>query len=140
YLFFLSADHGAAHVSSFMSDNKLPGGVYSDSKLVKSLNASIEEKYKIKKAIVTSRNSQFYLDHEAIESSKANINEIKSLVIKALKNEDEVFDAVDLNDLENKTIPEQIKKAITYGYNAKRSGDIYYILKSNHFGGGRTGT
>lgn len=26
------------------------------------------------------------------------------------------------------------------GYYGKRSGDIYYILKANYFGGGKTGT
>jgi len=140
YLFFLSADHGAAHVSTFMEDNKLPGGLYSDSKVVKTLNTLIEEKYNVKKAIVTSRNSQFYFDHDAIKAANADFTAIKNLAIETLKKEDEVFDAVDLNNLTNETIPEQIKKAITYGYNAKRSGDVYYILKSNYFGGGKTGT
>ena len=140
YLFFLSADHGAAHAPGFMEEHKLPGGLFSDSKVVKALNNLIEEKYKVKKAIVTSRNSQFYFDHEAIEAANADFSAIKSLAIETLKKEDQVFDAVDLNNLGNETLPEQIKKAVTYGYNAKRSGDIYYILKSNYFGGGRTGT
>ena len=140
YLLFLSADHGAAHVSSFMTDNKLPGGNFSDSKVIKTLNTLIEEKYKVKKAIVTSTNSQFYFDHEAIEAADADYTAIKALAIKTLKQEDEVFDAVDLNNLSAETLPDQIKKAITNGYNAKRSGDIYYILKSNYFGGGKTGT
>ncbi len=140
YLFFLSADHGAAHVSTFMEDHKLPGGLYSDSKVIKTLNALIEEKYNVKKAIVTSKNSQFYFDHGAIKAANADFTAIKNLAIETLKKEDEVFDAVDLNNLANETIPEQIKKAITYGYNAKRSGDVYYLLKSNYFGGGKTGT
>ncbi|RZM10177.1 MAG: alkaline phosphatase family protein, partial [Pedobacter sp.] len=140
YLFFLSADHGAAHVSTFMEDNKLPGGLYSDSKVIKTINTLIEDKFKVKKAIVKSTNSQFYFDHDAITKADADFIEIKNLAIETLKKEDEVFDAVDLNNLANETLPEQIKKAITYGYNSKRSGDIYYMLKSNYFGGGKTGT
>ena len=50
------------------------------------------------------------------------------------------MDAVDLTKLANATLPEPIKKAITNGYNARRSGDIYYILKSNDFEGDKTGT
>ncbi|TCC99070.1 alkaline phosphatase PafA [Pedobacter psychroterrae] len=140
YLFFLSADHGVAHAPTFMEDNKLPGGLYSDSKVIKTLNTLIEEKYNVKKAIVTSKNSQFYFDHDAVKAANADFTAIKNLAIETLKKEDEVFDAVDLNNLANETIPEQIKKAITYGYNAKRSGDIYYLLKSNYFDGGKTGT
>ncbi|MGY0040568.1 hypothetical protein [Pedobacter sp. NJ-S-72] len=32
------------------------------------------------------------------------------------------------------------KQMITNGYNARRSGDIYFILQPNWFDGGKTGT
>jgi predicted AlkP superfamily pyrophosphatase or phosphodiesterase len=67
YLVFLSADHGAAHVPGFMAENKLPGGLFNDSPVIKSLNTTIEEKFKVKKAIITSTNSQFYFNHQAIK-------------------------------------------------------------------------
>jgi predicted AlkP superfamily pyrophosphatase or phosphodiesterase len=140
YLFFLSADHGVAHVPGFMKENKLPGGLFSDSQVIKSLNATIAEQYKVKKAIITSSNSQFYFDHEAIKEAKADFDAIKTLAMETLKKQDAVADAIDLSKLSSTTLPEAIKKAVTYGYNAKRSGDIYYILKSGYFGGGSTGT
>jgi predicted AlkP superfamily pyrophosphatase or phosphodiesterase len=140
YLFFLSADHGAAHVPGFMAENKLPGGLFSDSKVVKSLNTAIEDQFKVKRAIITSSNSQFYFDHKAIRNAKADFNAIKMMAIEALRDEDEVLDAVDLSKLSTETLPAEIKKMVTNGYYGKRSGDIYYILKSNYFGGGKTGT
>jgi predicted AlkP superfamily pyrophosphatase or phosphodiesterase len=140
YLFFLSADHGAAHVPGFMAENKLPGGLFSDSKVVKSLNTAIEDQFRVKRAIITSSNSQFYFDHKAIRNAKADFNAIKMMAIEALRDEDEVLDAVDLSKLSTETLPAEIKKMVTNGYYGKRSGDIYYILKSNYFGGGKTGT
>ncbi|RZK81711.1 MAG: alkaline phosphatase family protein [Pedobacter sp.] len=140
YLFFLSADHGAAHVPGFMEENKLPGGLFSDSQVVKSLNTIFEEQFKVKKAIITSSNSQFYFNHEAIKEAKADLHAMKMLAIETLKKQDAVMDAVDLEQLSTETLPEQIKKAVTYGFNSKRSGDIFYMLKSNYFGGGKTGT
>lgn len=140
YLFFLSADHGVAHVPGFMKENKLPGGLFSDSQVIKSLNATIAEQYKVKKAIIASTNSQFYFDHSAIKDAKADFEEIKALAIETLKQQDGVADAMDLTKLSSTTLPEAIKKAVTYGYNARRSGDIYYVLKSGYFGGGSTGT
>jgi len=140
YLFFLSADHGVAHVPGFMKENKMPGGLFSDSQVIKSLNTTIEEEFKVKKAIITSTNSQFYFDHSAIKAAKADFEAIKTLAIETLRKQDAVADAVDLSKLSSATLPEAIKKAVTYGYNAKRSGDIYYILKSGYFGGGSTGT
>jgi predicted AlkP superfamily pyrophosphatase or phosphodiesterase len=140
YLFFLSADHGAAHVPGFMAENKLPGGLFSDSKVVKSLNTAIEDEFRVKRAIITSSNNQIYFDHKAIRNAKADFNAIKMMAIEALRDEDEVLDAVDLSKLSTETLPAEIKKMVTNGYYGKRSGDIYYILKSNYFGGGKTGT
>nr|WP_306455510.1 alkaline phosphatase PafA [Pedobacter panaciterrae] len=140
YLIFLSADHGAAHVPGFMAENKLPGGLFNDSPVIKSLNTTIEEKFKVKKAIITSTNSQFYFNHQAIKDANADFDAIKALAIETLKEQDGIMDAVDLSKLASSTLPAPIKMAITNGYNARRSGDIYYILKSNYFEGGKTGT
>ncbi|TDQ06842.1 alkaline phosphatase PafA [Pedobacter metabolipauper] len=140
YLFFLSADHGAAHVPGFMEENKLPGGRFSESAAIKKINTALEEQFKVKKAILASTNNQIYLNHKAIEDAKANYDALKRVAIDILKQNDEVMNAVDLNNLPGETMPEQIKKAITYGYNAQRSGDIYFYLKSGYIGSGSTGT
>ncbi|SMC51223.1 alkaline phosphatase PafA [Pedobacter nyackensis] len=140
YLFFLSADHGAAHVPGFMNENRLPGGTFEEAKVFKSLNETIEKTFKVKKAIAASENGQFYLDHASIKTANANLDAIKSLIIETLKTKDEVADAVDMTKLATTTLPEEIKKSLTYGYYAQRSGDIYYILKPNYFTGAKTGT
>jgi predicted AlkP superfamily pyrophosphatase or phosphodiesterase len=140
YLFFLSADHGAAHVPGFMKENKLPGGLFDDAPVVKDLNTIFNEKYKIKKAIITAMNNQILFDHEEISKSKADYEEIKAFTIDYLKKQPGVMNAIDLSKIASTTLPEPIKKAITNGYNARRSGDIYFILQSNYFDGGNTGT
>nr|WP_121273769.1 alkaline phosphatase PafA [Pedobacter schmidteae] len=140
YLFFLSADHGAAHVPGFMKENKLPGGTFSEGAVLKAINAAVAENFKVKNAVESSANGQLYFNHEAIKSAKADFDAIKSLAIDILRTKDEVFDAVDLSKLGTTSLPEQIKKSLTYGYYAQRSGDVYYILKPNYFSGGDTGT
>lgn len=140
YLFFLSADHGAAHVPGFMKENRLPGGTFDDAPVVKNLNSIFNEKYKIKKTIITAMNNQILFDHDEISKSKADYEEMKAFTIDYLKKQPGVMDAIDLSKIASTTLPEPIKKAITNGYNARRSGDIYYILQPNYFDGGNTGT
>ena len=140
YLFFLSADHGAAHVPGFMTENKLPGGLFDDAPVVKDLNDIFNEKYKIKKAIITAMNNQILFDRDEISKSKADFEEIKAFTIDYLKKQPGISNAVDLSKLSASTLPEPIKKAITNGYNARRSGDVYYILLPNYFDGTNTGT
>ena len=140
YLVFLTADHGVAHVPGFMAENKLPGGLFNDAPVIENLNTTIEKRFKVKNAIITHTNNQVYFNHEAIKDANADFDAIKALAIETIKQQDGVMDAVDLTKLACATLPEPIKKAITNGYNARRSGDIYYILKSNYFEGDKTGT
>ncbi|WP_285011411.1 alkaline phosphatase PafA [Pedobacter faecalis] len=140
YLFFLSADHGAAQAPGLALEKRLPGGTFGDGNVIKILNKLFESRFGIKKAILTSTNSQIHFDHEAIEQAKADYDEIKRLTIAEFRKQPEVADAVDLSKLEQTTLVEPIKKALTNGYNAIRSGDIYVLLKPGYLAGSKTGT
>lgn len=141
YLFFLSADHGAAHVPGFMAENKLPGGTVDDGPVMKELNGRLEERFGIKKAIIKSMNNQIYFDHKLINNAKADFDAIKAFSIEFLKTQTGFMNAVDLNKVGASTLPEPIKTRISNGYNARRSGDVYFILQSNYFdSSSKTGT
>ncbi|WP_342329092.1 alkaline phosphatase PafA [Pedobacter sp. FW305-3-2-15-E-R2A2] len=141
YLFFLSADHGAAHVPGFMAENKLPGGTIDDSPVVKELNTRLEAQFGIKQAIIKSMNNQIYFNHKNIEQAKLDFDAVKAFSIEFLKTQNGFVNAVDLNKVGASTLPEPIKTRITNGYNAKRSGDIYFILQPNYFdSSSKTGT
>lgn len=140
YLFFLSADHAVAHVPGFMAENKLPSGTVSNSTLRKGLDTLMNKKFNLSKSVVTVMNNQIYFDHAVIESQKADFKQVKQTAIDYLRKQDGIADAVDLQSLNTATIPEEIRKRITNGYNARRSGDVYFLLKSNWFDGGATGT
>ncbi|RQO70757.1 alkaline phosphatase family protein [Pedobacter sp. KBW06] len=141
YLFFLSADHGAAHVPGFMAEHKLPGGTIDDSPVVKELNTRLEAKFGIKQAIIKSMNNQIYFNHKNIENAKLDFDTLKAFSIEFLKTQNGFVNAVDLNKVGASTLPEPIKTRITNGYNARRSGDIYFILQPNYFdSSSKTGT
>jgi predicted AlkP superfamily pyrophosphatase or phosphodiesterase len=140
YLFFLSADHAVAHVPGFMADNKLPSGTISNSTLRKGLDTLMNKKFNLSKSVLTVMNNQVYFDHSVIDNQKVDFKEIKQTAIDYLRKQNGISDAVDLRILNTATIPEEIRNRITNGYNARRSGDIYFISKSNWFDGGATGT
>jgi predicted AlkP superfamily pyrophosphatase or phosphodiesterase len=140
YLLFLSADHAVAHVPGFMAENKLPGGKVSNSALRKGIDTLMIKKFNLTKSVISVVNNQIYLDHSVIEKQNADFTKVKKAIVDYLKTQNGVADAVDLQILNNSTIPEEIRKRITNGYNARRSGDIYFLLKANWFDGGATGT
>lgn len=140
YLFFLSADHAVAHVPGFMAENKLPSGIISNSTLRRGLDTLMNQKFNLSKSVLSVINNQVYFDHSVIDKQKVDFKEVKKAAVKYLRLQNGITDAVDLEILNTATIPEEIKNRITNGYSARRSGDVYFISKSNWFDGSATGT
>lgn len=140
YTVFLTADHGAAHVPGFMKENKMPSGVVSDRDIANKLNAYLNDKFKVNNVVLSSMNNQIIFDHDKTDKGNVSFDVIKSASVEFLKTLDGFQNAVDISKISQSTLQEIQKKMITNGYNARRSGDIYYVLEPNWFNGGSTGT
>jgi predicted AlkP superfamily pyrophosphatase or phosphodiesterase len=140
YTVFLTADHGAAHVPGFMQENKLPSGVVSDRDIANKLNTYLNDKFKVNNVVLKSMNNQIIFDHDKTDKGDVSFDVIKSASVEFLKRLDGFQNAVDIAKISQSTLQEIQKKMITNGYNARRSGDIYYVLQPNWFNGGSTGT
>ncbi|TBO39969.1 alkaline phosphatase PafA [Pedobacter kyonggii] len=140
YTVFLTADHGAAHVPGFMQENKMPSGVVSDRDIANKLNAYLNDKFKVNNVVLRSMNNQIIFDHDKTNKGDVSFDVIKAASVEFLKRLDGFQNAVDIAKISQSTIQEIQKKMITNGYNARRSGDIYYVLAPNWFNGSSTGT
>ena len=60
YLFFLTADHGVAHIAGFEQEEKIPAGAIDDAVMRSALNTAIEKQYAITGAIASVINYQVY--------------------------------------------------------------------------------
>ncbi|MBB6239838.1 putative AlkP superfamily pyrophosphatase or phosphodiesterase [Pedobacter sp. AK013] len=140
YTVFLTADHGAAHVPGFMQENKLPSGVVSDRDIANKLNAYLNDRFKVNNVVLRSMNNQIIFDHDKTDKGNVSFDVIKAASVEFLKTLDGFQNAVDIAKISQSTLQEIQKKMITNGYNARRSGDIYYVLQPNWFNGSSTGT
>lgn len=140
YLFFLTADHGATHVPGFLAEHKMPGGFFSDDTFARELNDTIEKVYGLKRAVLNLQNYQVYLDLDGIEKAGKDVNAVKALVIKTLKAKPFVTNVFETADIAAAGLPEPINTRVKNGFNAKRSGDIEFLLKAGYFDGWDKGT
>lgn len=141
YTVFLTADHGAAHNPTFLTDRNVPAGVWAPASILKELNTQLEAKYGIKKTVLSFSNYQVSLNNVAIADKKASEYAIKQDCIEFLKKQLGVEYAVDMQNTNNTSIPEALRLRIVNGYNADRSGCIQIILKPGWFSEhGATGT
>ncbi|CAM4304111.1 Predicted pyrophosphatase or phosphodiesterase, AlkP superfamily [Pedobacter westerhofensis] len=140
YLVFLSADHGAAHVPGFMQENKMHAGLVDNKAIITGLNTYLESRFKIKKPAMMSMNNQIIFDHSNKDMPNIDFTALKNATIDYLRTYDGIANAVDLARIAESTLPAVQKEMITNGYNARLSGDVYFILQPNYFDGGKTGT
>jgi hypothetical protein len=131
YLFFLSADHGGAHVQGFLKEHKIPSGNTNDEVMFTELNKSLKEKFSTENMVTEITNYQVFLNHSVINAMKKRPDdkEIARLVIDYLVRQPGIVRAVDLGDLTGATLNGTLKEMLTNGYYPRRSGDIQFILQ-----------
>ncbi len=132
YTIFLSADHGVAHIPEYMQENKLPGGRVFMADLIKQLNKTLAENFKINNIIVSDDNYQLHLNHTTLDSSKIDKEELIGWIVDYISAEPGIDRAFAIEDLNEVPLPKKIREALNNGYYPPRNGDIQIILKPNY--------
>jgi predicted AlkP superfamily pyrophosphatase or phosphodiesterase len=146
YTVFLTADHGAAHNTAFLNDNKIPAGVWDDGAALKDLNKVLTDKFKVDSLVLSLGNYQVNFNYRIINYLHLDEEALKTICIDYLQKLPYVAFAVDMKKAQTANIPEQLRTRIINGYNAKNSGAIQIILNPAWFtghgsgDGGPTGT
>lgn len=133
YLLFLTADHGAAHIPDFLAEHKMPGGSFMDSDFAKEINKAVEDNFGYSKAVLNLQNYQVYLDIDGMEKAGKDVEAVKKLVIRILRSKPFITNVFETDKIGMTALPEPIGKMVSNGYNAKRSGDIQFLLKPGYF-------
>ena len=74
YTVFLTADHGAAHNPTFLTDHNIPAGVWDDGAALKNLNQYLAAKYKIENMVISLTNYQVNFNNYVVKYAKLDEN------------------------------------------------------------------
>lgn len=146
YILFLTADHGAAHNTQFLADNKIPGGIAYN--VTADLNMFLKEQFGKEHLVRSILNYQVFLNDSLIAAQPdLDRDKIKSVVGNWLLNSMPqkynvpVAFVLDLEDPSRITAPEPIRTMAINGYNHRRSGCIQIVFNPGWFEGEKnTGT
>ena len=128
YTVFLTSDHGAPNVISYLGSNKIPSGLFNESKMLIQLNDFLFNKYEISDLALSRINNQIFLDHDKIESKNLDLKELKETIAKKLlkyKLIDKVYITSEINQFEGGN--GYLEVLLSNGHNQKRSGDILFV-------------
>lgn len=142
YTVFLSADHGATDVPSYLYQNKMPAGYHNNGYIKSLMNDELSKVYGEGKWIMSIINEQVYLNHDLISSKNLEATEVKQLVIRTLLSEDYIVEALDSDLVAMRMFTDPMLIRLQNGYNNKRCGDVLYNLTPSNLNDayGRKGT
>lgn len=132
YLIFLTADHGVANNPNEMKAHKIPAGGYDGDQVRKNLNNYLQQKFGVDNLAKWNSGFSIFLNLEAIEQSKLNIEDVKAKAIEFLKKDPQFLYVIDMENIASSNLPAKAKDQLTNGYNRQRSGEIQMIAHPNY--------
>lgn len=128
YLVFLTADHGAVHVPSYLDHMGVPSGYWRPANMVEDVKAALDELLGPGNYVTNYSNDQFFLNYEAIDSTDYYVDEVEDFIVDMVMQYEGVMDAraswnlkLDVND--------GVGGIYHRGHCPTRSGNVQVILK-----------
>jgi predicted AlkP superfamily pyrophosphatase or phosphodiesterase len=129
YTLFLTADHAAMHVPSYLEDSKIPAGHIEGRVIAQELFKEIETRFGMN--IIEAINyNEIFLDKEALhglEMKGMRPSQVRQVVAEILYDIDNIERVYTADQLRNMGSSEGFDKMVYNGYNPKRSGDIFFV-------------
>ncbi|OKS89365.1 alkaline phosphatase PafA [Mucilaginibacter polytrichastri] len=140
YTAFLTADHGAAHNPKFLQDHGVPAGYVNPGAMARDLNALLEKKFDAKGLVLDANNYMVNLNNVLIKSKGLSPDAIIAESVNWLSQQPGVLYAVNMQNVEQQSLPEWIKSRVINGYSKDYSGAIQVILKPGYYAGSPNAT
>ena len=138
-LFFLTADHGAAHVPAFLTENKVPAGVSSSAVIRDSVENYLSKLYGKGPWVERYMNQNIYLNRKLIDSKKLMLSEVQQRVADYVVRLEPVQRAVTAYTLATNSWANGMMGRVENGFYPARSGDLVLLLSPAWFEGYGTG-
>ena len=127
YTLFLTADHAAVQVPSYLQSLKIPANYFSYKKFNDFLKEVTLKYFKSDELIENTSNFQIFLNKEAIEKLKLNIHEVSQKIADEVINFKGIYKAITARDMQANSYTKGILNSLQNGYNQKFSGDVLLI-------------
>ncbi|MCL4133809.1 UNVERIFIED_CONTAM: hypothetical protein GTU68_048057 [Idotea baltica] len=140
YTVFLTADHAAVDVPSYLQSLKIPAHYFSYRKFKKEVLNITQKYFNSKELIENISNYQLFLDKEKIESLGFTKDQVAEKLVEEIINLDGIYKVVSSKTLQTARFTDGILNSLQNGYNQKYSGDVLIIPFPATLSGGKTGT
>ncbi|KQC31193.1 alkaline phosphatase PafA [Flagellimonas eckloniae] len=140
YTVFLSADHGAVHVPSYLMDEKIPAG-YMDSEASKvRFDEFLKYKYGTTDIVKRISDFQIFLDRKVLDNLDMNIEDVEEEIAFELLDYDDVGKIYTGYQMWQNEYTRGLPYILQNGWNQKRSGDVLIVQNPGYVSYHTTGS
>ncbi|MDO6809390.1 alkaline phosphatase family protein [Zobellia galactanivorans] len=128
YTVFLSADHAAIEVPSYLKDKKIPADYVSWDAMKNDFAQFLEFNYGTTDIVKNFSNYQYFLDHDIINNLDLSVQEVQEAIAKEVLSYEGIDRTYTAYQMWQNDYTHGIPYILQNGYNQKRSGDVLVVL------------
>ncbi|AXG67970.1 alkaline phosphatase PafA [Kordia sp. SMS9] len=140
YTIFLTADHAAVHVPSYLQDLKIPAGYFENRPFKKHLEDFLNTTYGSDQLIENISSGQIFLNHTEIKRLNLSATAIENALQRELLTHNQISKVYTRTAFLNSEFTHGIAATLQRGFNQKRSGDVCFVLDIATIPYSRTGS
>jgi predicted AlkP superfamily pyrophosphatase or phosphodiesterase len=140
YTLFLTADHAAIEVPSYLKEQKIPAGYVDNSANEKRLSEFLKYTYGTEDIVLNYSNYQVFLDHKIVKNLDLELADVQAEIAQEFLSYDAVDRVYTASQMWNNEFTSGIPYILQNGYHPKRSGDVLVVLKPGFISYGSTGS
>ncbi|TDT38729.1 putative AlkP superfamily pyrophosphatase or phosphodiesterase [Maribacter spongiicola] len=140
YTLFLTADHAAIEVPTYLKSVKIPSGYIETVANKKRLAEFLQYKYGTEDIVKNYSNDQIFLDHKIVKNLDLSLAEVQVEIAQEILDYDAIDRVYTANHMWSTNYTSGIPYILQNGYNQKRSGDVLVVLKPGFISYGSTGS
>mgnify|MGYP001628284754 FL=1 len=140
YTVFLTADHAAIHVPSYLMDSKIPAGYLDMGGMREKFNAFLQYTYGTTDVVRDLSNYQLFLDHTILANLDIDLDDAQEAIAKELLSYEGIAQVYTGQQMWENQYTHGIPYILQNGYNQKRSGDVLLVPNVGYISYSRTGS
>lgn len=140
YTVFLTSDHGAVDVPSYLKSVGIPAGYVNDNEIRRKISGFMYSKFKETGLVENLSNDQVFLNREKIKGLGLELEDVQQALVDEIITYDHVDKVYSAQAMSTNFFSTGIEELLQNGFNQKRSGDIIIVTDPGYSSYGRTGS
>jgi predicted AlkP superfamily pyrophosphatase or phosphodiesterase len=140
YTVFLTSDHGAIDVPSYLQSVKIPSGYLNDLEMKQKLSVFMATTYKETGLIENVSNHQVFLNREKIKNLNLELDDVQEAIVNELIGYDQIDKVYSAHTMNTAEFTTGIEELLQKGFSQKRSGDVLIVNDPAYISYSKTGS